>query len=44
MIGRLEDDQVVLDLRAVDAASDVLLTRALVAAYTRLQAIQDNGR
>ncbi len=44
VLARVENDQVVMDLRAVPAASDELLIREVVPAYTRLQAIHDSGR
>ncbi len=43
VIARIEDDEVVLDLRTVPAAMDRLLEEALTAAYQGLNASQDAG-
>ena len=43
VISRIEDDQVVLDLRTVPATMDRHLEQALVAAYQGLKASQEGG-
>jgi L-seryl-tRNA(Ser) seleniumtransferase len=44
VIGRLEDDEILLDLRSVRPDQDTILERRLIEAQNRLNERQDSGR
>jgi L-seryl-tRNA(Ser) seleniumtransferase len=44
VVGRIEDDAVILDMRTVFRRQDRSLGDAIVAAYGAIQAVQDGGR
>jgi L-seryl-tRNA(Ser) seleniumtransferase len=44
VVGRIEDDAVILDMRTVFRRQDGQLTDAILAAYGAIQATQDGGR
>ena len=44
VIGRLEDDEVLLDLRSVSPPQDAVLERAVATAYNGIMSRQDDGR